>query len=74
MEYISKHSDWVLDEKEYFEGSKSGYKTAVSDRDTLQEAMKDAKKQEYDILVAYKDDTPLSCSSNSIMRMDFTNF
>ena len=56
MEYISKHSDWVLDEKEYFEGSKSGYKTAVSDRDTLQEAMEDAKKQEYDILVAYKDD------------------
>ncbi|MDE7477647.1 MAG: recombinase family protein [Lachnospiraceae bacterium] len=56
MEYISRHSDWELDKKEYFEGSKSGYKTAVSDRDTLQEAMEDARKREYDILVAYKDD------------------
>lgn len=56
MEYISRHSDWELDQKEYFEGSKSGYKTAVSDRDTLQEAMEDARKKEYDILIAYKDD------------------
>lgn len=56
MEYIYKHPDWELDKKEYFEGSQSGYKTAVSDRDTLQEAMEDAKKGEYQILVAYKDD------------------
>lgn len=56
MEYILKNPEWQLDEKEYFEGSKSGYKTAVSDRDTLQEAMEDAKNKEYDILVAYKDD------------------
>lgn len=55
-DYISRHPDWLLDEKEYFEGSKSGYKTAVSDRDMLQEAMEDARKKEYDILVAYKDD------------------
>ena len=26
MEYIKKHDDWILDSKEYFEGSKSGYK------------------------------------------------
>lgn len=55
-DYIAGHPDWILDGKEYFEGSKSGYKTAVSDRDTLQEAMEDARKKEYDILVAYKDD------------------
>lgn len=55
-DYIAQHSDWILDDKEYFEGSKSGYKTAVSDRDMLQAAMEDAKKKEYDILVAYKDD------------------
>ena len=55
-EYVAKQSDWKLDKKEYFEGSKSGYKTAVSDRDVLQEAMEDAKNGEYDILVAYKDD------------------
>lgn len=55
-DYIAGHPDWILDKKEYFEGSRSGYKTAVSDRDTLQEAMEDARKKEYDILVAYKDD------------------
>ncbi len=55
-EYVEKQSDWKLDKKEYFEGSKSGYKTAVSNRDVLQEAMEDAKNGEYDILVAYKDD------------------
>ena len=55
-EYIADQEDWQLDKKEYFEGSKSGYKTAVSDRDVLQEAMEDAKNKEYDILVAYKDD------------------
>ncbi len=56
MEYIARHSEWEFDKKEYFEGSQSGYKTAVSDRDTLQQAMEDAKRKEYDILVAYKDD------------------
>jgi len=55
-EYVASKEDWKLDKKEYFEGSKSGYKTAVSDRDVLQEAMEDAKNKEYDILVAYKDD------------------
>ncbi len=55
-EYIGRHEDWLLDDKEYFEGSNSGYKNAVSKRDILQEALADAKKNEYDILAAYKDD------------------
>lgn len=57
MDYILTQTDWELDtEKEYFEGSNSGYKNSVADRDVLQEAYNDAKKQEYDILVIYKDD------------------
>lgn len=56
LDYVQSHDDWKLDGKEYFEGSKSGYKTAVSERDTLQEALEDARNGEYDILVAYKDD------------------
>lgn len=55
-DYISGQTDWQLDEKEYFEGSNSGYKNAVADRDVLQEALQDAKAKEYDILVVYKDD------------------
>lgn len=56
LEYIEKRSDWKLDEKEYFEGSNSGYKNSVADRDVLQDALQDARNKEYDILVAYKDD------------------
>ena len=55
-EDIKKHSDWVLDSKEYFEGSNSGYKNSVAERDVLQEALRDAENKEYDILAAYKDD------------------
>ena len=58
-DYIEQHPEWQLDtdkEKEYFEGSKSAYKNSVTDRDILQKALTDAKKKEYDILVAYKDD------------------
>ena len=55
-EYIQKHEDWLLDKKEYFEGSNSGYSNAVADRDVLQEALNDAMTGAYDILVAYKDD------------------
>lgn len=55
-EYVDKQDDWILDGKEYFEGSNSGYKNAVADRDVLQEALRDAEQSEYDILVAYKDD------------------
>ena len=56
LDYIREHNDWVLDGKEYFEGSNSGYKNAVADRDILQEALQDAQNREYDILVVYKDD------------------
>lgn len=56
MEYIKKHDDWILDSKEYFEGSKSGYKKAVKKRDILLDALMDAQRKEYDILVVYKDD------------------
>lgn len=56
LDYISKNNDWELDSKEYFEGGVSGYKNSVADRDVLQEALLDAQKHEYDILVVYKDD------------------
>lgn len=55
-DYIDRHDEWTLDKKEYFEGSNSGYKNSVADRDILQEALRDAKNKEYDILVVYKDD------------------
>lgn len=56
IEYIQKHEDWSLDEKEYFEGSKSAYKNTASQREVLQEILQDAKNKEFDILVPYKDD------------------
>lgn len=56
QEYIEQHPDWILDQKEYFEGSQSGFSTSVSDRDILQTILKDAEKGEFDILVIYKDD------------------
>lgn len=55
-DYILKHDNWILDNKEYFEGGVSGYKNSVKDRNVLQEALKDAANKEYDILVVYKDD------------------
>ncbi|MCH5337992.1 MAG: recombinase family protein [Acetatifactor sp.] len=55
-EYVERQVDWKLDEKEYFEGSNSGYKNSVANRDILQEALQDARNKEYDILVTYKDD------------------
>lgn len=56
LEYVKNHPDWILDDKEYFEGSNSGYKNSVADREVLQEAYGDAGNHEYDILVVYKDD------------------
>lgn len=56
LDYVSSHDDWKLDEKEYFEGSNSGYSNSVIDRDILQEILNDAMNREFDILVAYKDD------------------
>lgn len=55
-EYIEKQVDWILDEKEYFEGSKSAYKNTAEERDVLQQILEDAKNKEFDILVPYKDD------------------
>ena len=55
-EYAAKQKEWILDEKEYFEGSNSGYRNSVAERCVLQDALQDAKRKEYDILVAYKDD------------------
>lgn len=55
-EYIEKHEDWILDEKEYFEGGVSAYKNTAEQRDVLQEIITDAKNAEFDILVPYKDD------------------
>ncbi len=56
IEYINTHADWILDDKEYFEGSNSGYKNSVADRDILQEIYQDVQNHEFDILVVYKDD------------------
>lgn len=56
VDYVRNHEDWILDDKEYFEGSNSGYKNSVEQRDVLQDAMHDAINKEYDILVCYKDD------------------
>lgn len=56
MEYILAHEDWQLDVKEYFEGAQSGYRNHVKDRAILYEVLEDAKMQEFDILVVYKDD------------------
>lgn len=56
VECIKSHADWILDKKEYFEGSNSGYKNSVADRDILQEIYQDAENHEFDILVVYKDD------------------
>ncbi len=56
VEYIEKHNDWILDKKEYFEGSKSAYKNTAAQREVLQEILEDAQNKEFDILVPYKDD------------------
>ena len=55
-EYIKQHSDWKLDEKEYFEGSNSGYRNSINDREILLETLEDARNGEYEILAVYKDD------------------
>ena len=56
LDYIQKHEDWKLDDKEYFEGAESGYQNSVKERDILSDIERDAVKQEFDILVVYKDD------------------
>lgn len=56
LDYINRQTEWMLDEKEYFEGSKSAYKNTSKQRDILQEILQDAKEKQFDILVPYKDD------------------
>lgn len=56
QEFIAKQDDWLLDYKEYFEGSKSAYKNTAEERDVLQEILEDARNKEFDVLVPYKDD------------------
>ena len=56
VEFIEKQKEWLLDKKEYFEGSKSAYKNTSSQREVLQKILKDAQSGEFDILVPYKDD------------------
>lgn len=70
LDDVKKHLDWILDEKEYFEGSNSGYKNSVADRDVLQDAYQDAKNGEYDILVIYKDDR---LSRRMLEALDYIN-
>lgn len=56
IDFINRKKEWVLDEKEYFEGSKSAYKNTASERDILQKILQDAESREFDVLVPYKDD------------------
>ena len=53
LEYIQRHENWKLDDKEYFEGAESGYRNSVKDRDVLSLIEKDARNREFDILVVY---------------------
>ena len=56
IEEVKKHQNWILDSKEYLVGNNVGDKDSVTDRNVLQEALRDAENREYDILLAYKDD------------------
>lgn len=56
LDYVRKHENWILDDKEYFEGSRSAYKNTAREREILQEILSDAQKSEFQILVMYKDD------------------
>lgn len=56
--YIKSKEYWQLDliKPEYHELGVSGYKNTVAGREVLQEILADARKQEFSILVCYKDD------------------
>ena len=54
-QFIAKHPDWVFD-KEYLEKGVSAYHKGVDDREVLQEIMQDAKRGEFEILLAYMSD------------------
>ena len=54
-QFIAKHPDWVFD-KEYLEKGVSAYHNGVDDREVLKEIMQDAKRGEFEILLAYMSD------------------
>lgn len=54
-QFIAKQKDWVFD-KEYLEKGVSAYRNGVDDREVLQEIMQDAKRGEFEILLAYMSD------------------
>lgn len=54
-QFISKHRDWVFD-GEYLEKGISAYHNGVEDREVLQEIMRDARENKFDILLAYMSD------------------
>jgi len=54
-QFIAKHADWVFD-KEYIEKGISAYHNGVEDREVLQDIMQDAKRGEFEILLAYMSD------------------
>ena len=56
IDEVKKHQNWILDSKEYVVGNNVGDKDSVTDRNVLQEALRDAENREYDILLAYKED------------------
>lgn len=56
LDYIRGHTDWLLDDREYFEGAESGYQNTVKERSILSEIEEDARLRKFDILVVYKDD------------------
>lgn len=53
--YIDSHEDWYF-QKEYVEKAVSGFKTALKDRDILQEILADAKSESFDVLLVYMSD------------------
>lgn len=55
LNYIATHSDWQF-QREYIEKAVSGYKTALKDRDILQEILEDARNKTFDVLLVYMSD------------------
>jgi DNA invertase Pin-like site-specific DNA recombinase len=55
MAYIKTRTDWEF-KREYEEPGVSAYKTAVADRDILQEVIRDAKSGEFDVLLVFLQD------------------
>lgn len=54
-DFINKNPDWIFD-GEYMEAAVSGYKNTLQDREKLLQILDDAKKGEFDILLAYMSD------------------